>query len=303
MTPVVSVGLPVAQEDLAIIRDAIQSVLNQTFTDWELVIVADGSPQSTIDYLTSVTDKRVHVHVRKASRGLGARLNEIADLATGVFLARMDADDVMFPMRLEHQTGLLLKDLDVDVISSRAVIIDDDGQVLGITPPTSSNVSIESMLAATPFVHPTVMARTEWWRTHRYDPTFLRSQDKALWITAAAVSRYRRDQEACLFYRVARQLDPEKYRRTAHYERQIVRRYGPEIVGIAGTIRITTSSLAKQLAVSTLARLQLGALVLNRRYLPLANDASDEYSSLLRQATDPDPQTKYRSIDYQGEKS
>src|SRR6476660_8120063 len=107
MNPTVSVGLPVAKEPINYIREAIRSVQNQSITDWELIVIADGSPDATRNYLTSLTDPRIRVFLRRTSLGLSARLNEIADLAQGEFLARMDADDIMYPTRLEHQITVL----------------------------------------------------------------------------------------------------------------------------------------------------------------------------------------------------
>ena len=212
MNPTVSIGLPVAQEPIDYIRDAIRSVQNQSLEEWELIVVADGSDDATRNFLSALTDPRIRVFLHSGSLGLGHRLNEIADLARGEFLARMDADDIMHPMRLEHQITLLRNNPSIDLVSSRAVVIDEQKRVLGITRPVPPTVQQASMLASTPFIHPTVIARTAWWHSHRYDARFLRSQDKALWIAAANDSFFLRDERGRAVLPSGTDTEPDQIR-------------------------------------------------------------------------------------------
>ena len=284
MTPIVSIGLPVAQEPLDYIDDAIMSVLNQTLRNWELIVVADGSPHHTRAYLSELKDPRIRIVLHRTSLGLGARLNEIADLADAPFLARMDADDIMHPARLAHQISVLNDNPSVDLLSSVAVVIDQTKKILGITPTMPARVDVASMVATTPFIHPTVIARTAWWRSHRYDIHLMRSQDKALWITSARGSTFLRDSRVALFYRTAHHLDPAKYARTAKFERRIIQQYGPALVGTLGTARLVTLSLAKQVLVHMASRLGREDLVTSRRYAPLALAQAVELAAELDRA-------------------
>lgn len=276
----VSIGLPVAQEPVEFIRRAVQSVFAQSMTDWELIVVADGVPAATLDYLRSIEDRRVRVVAHSSSKGLATRLNEIAVLAEGEYLARFDADDIMFPHRIEHQLQRL-QDSGVDVLSGRAVLIDQDGSVLGVTHPVTKTVSVESMLAATPFIHPTVFARTEWFRQHPYDESLLRCQDKALWIASAGSTTYERDQEPVLFYRVARHHDSKKYARSVTWERKIIRAYGPAIVGRVKTGAIIARSLVKQVVIDVASKLNKGDSIMARRYATPSNEEARGWATVL----------------------
>lgn len=284
MNPTVSIGLPVAQEPINVIHDAIRSVQNQSLTDWELIVVADGADNTTRGYLSALRDPRIRVLLHRRSLGLGARLNEVADLAQGEFLARMDADDIMHPARLENQIRVLRDNPSVDVLSSRAVIIDDDNMIIGISRPVPPTVEQRSMLASTPFIHPTVIARTAWWRLHRYDSRLLRSQDKALWILAANDSTFLRDDEVALFYRIERSLNPTKYARSAEFEREIIRRFGPSIVGHVHTLRIIGTSLTKQIAITMASRLGYADHITSRRYASLNHQGKQEFAITLERA-------------------
>jgi len=256
-------------------------VRNQSITDWELIVVADGSPDATRDYLNALRDPRIRVFLHRRSLGLAARLNEIADLAHGEFLARMDADDIMHPTRLARQITVLRDNPGVDVVSSRAVVIDEDKAVLGITRSVSPTVEQASMLASTPFIHPTVMARTAWWHLHRYDVRLLRSQDKALWIVAANDSSFLREDDVTLFYRVARTLNPAKYARSARFEREIIRRFGPGIVGHPRTLRAIGSSLTKQIVIALASKLGYAEIVMSHRFSSLNDTERRDYALML----------------------
>ncbi|MEJ1089348.1 glycosyltransferase [Microbacterium sp. Mu-80] len=296
-----TVGLPVANEPLDYVRDAVLSVLNQSFQDWELIVVVDGAPRATVEFLRSFEDARVRVIAHPDSRGLAARLNEISGLARGEFLARMDADDIMVSSRLAHQLRVLAE-TKADVVTGRAVIVDEETRIVTESPHVSARVDAESMLQKTPFIHPTVIARTEWFRTHPYDETLLRCQDKALWITAASDSEYFRDPEPILFYRVMNDLNPRKYARSARYERKIIRRYGPPRIGCIRTASIVAQSLLKQLVVRVASALGQGAIVMRRRYDGSTTDAA-RWSEELRSSITPIDGDDARTIELDNEAS
>src|SRR5947209_20480458 len=93
MPPELSIGLPSFNAG-RFLREAVQSIFAQTFTDWELIIVDDGSSDGSFSTLAHINDTRVRVYSDAQHRGLAARLNEIAGLARGKYIGRMDADDL-----------------------------------------------------------------------------------------------------------------------------------------------------------------------------------------------------------------
>ena len=119
--PLVTVVLP-TYNGMPYLPQALASILDQTLQDLSLLIIDDGSTDGTADYLESLTDSRIDV-VRGSHRGLGAVLNKGLDLCQSEFLARMDADDLSSPRRLEQQLAFLRSRPEVGLLGSQVEYI------------------------------------------------------------------------------------------------------------------------------------------------------------------------------------
>ena len=126
----VTIGLPFynAEKYLAL---AIESVLQQTYTDWELLLLDDGSTDNSLSIAQSYAqkDSRIKVISDGKNKNLATRLNELPSLAQGLYLARMDADDIMLPARIERQLAVLKAHPEIDVLGTNAYIINDENAV------------------------------------------------------------------------------------------------------------------------------------------------------------------------------
>nr|NJM01501.1 glycosyltransferase family 2 protein [Desulfobacula sp.] len=100
--PLISIGMPVYNSD-RFIEDAITSVLHQTFQNFELIITDDGSTDDSAKIIESFTDKRIKFLRGEVNLGISSRINHQVNIASGGFFVRMDADDIMFPSRIEEQ--------------------------------------------------------------------------------------------------------------------------------------------------------------------------------------------------------
>lgn len=122
--PMVSVLLPVYQAERTI-EEAVESILAQSFDDFELLALDDGSTDSSLRILEALaaTDDRISVH-RHTHVGLVRRLNQGIRLARGSFIARMDADDVCYPERLERQLAYLAEHPDCVAVGTGALLVD-----------------------------------------------------------------------------------------------------------------------------------------------------------------------------------
>src|SRR6185295_6713297 len=180
MTPAVSIGLPF-HDAAATLPDAIRSIFAQSFEDWELLLVDDGSNDGSLACARSIRDPRVSVHSDGVNRQLSYRLNQIASLARGEYLARMDADDLMHPDRLALQVQRLRERPAIDVLGTAACAIDASARPLGIRGERPPGPSVRSVLHDGGFVHPSVIARAAWFREHPYDPSYVRAEDLELW--------------------------------------------------------------------------------------------------------------------------
>ena len=104
--PLITVLMPV-YNGAKYLNEAIDSILNQTFSDFELLIIDDGSTDQSIDLIKAYNDPRIKLIVNKKNIGQSATLNKGLELARGKYIARMDQDDISMPERLKKQMGFM----------------------------------------------------------------------------------------------------------------------------------------------------------------------------------------------------
>ncbi len=142
------------------IREAIQSILDQTFIDFEFIIINDGSKDNTLDVIRTFSDPRIKI-IDQQNKGLIDTLNEGIKIAKGDIIARMDADDICYPERLEIEYNFLVENSDYVLVGSEADVIDKDGNYLmHLSPVGHTHEEIEERIdIKCPFIHPSVMFR------------------------------------------------------------------------------------------------------------------------------------------------
>jgi glycosyltransferase involved in cell wall biosynthesis len=169
------------------LRQAVDSVLNQEFRDFELVIIDDGSDDDTVGLLDRCArDDRVRV-LRQPPQGIAAALNRGIAAARAPCLARLDADDVARPDRLARQLAFLDHHDRVDLVGSAAQVIDEVGTVIGcVAPPTDSGKLARHLRRGNPIVHSSIMMRADAVRrVGGYRNAFGAAEDYDLWLRMA----------------------------------------------------------------------------------------------------------------------
>jgi glycosyltransferase involved in cell wall biosynthesis len=201
--PLVSVVLPV-RNGARTLPAALASLRHQTFGDFEVLVLDDGSDDGSAGLARSLGDPRIRVHEDGCRRGLAMRLNQGVQLARGDFSARMDADDVCLPRRLELQLAFLRVQPDVDLVGCRAAVFRDGGEVLGLLPFAGSHEALCARPWHTiPLPHPTWMGRRSWFLRHPYRiPEVRRAEDQELLVRASPTSRYACLPDVLLAYRL-----------------------------------------------------------------------------------------------------
>ncbi len=181
----------------------INSITNQTYSNWELLIFNDGSTDKTLETLQLYKDKRMIVYTEAASKGIAERSNFLSSKAKGDFIAIMDADDIMHPERLERQVDFLKKNKKIDVVGSYAMLIDESGKELGIRRgnPVVKNV-FELSIKNRFLIHPSLMVRKAFYEENKYDPDFSRSQDYELWLRTFDKYSFAVIKQPLIYYRV-----------------------------------------------------------------------------------------------------
>jgi glycosyltransferase involved in cell wall biosynthesis len=142
------------------LREAIDSILNQTFTDFELLIINDGSTDNTPEILRSYDDPRIEIVRNFENLGRPKSLNIGLGLAKGEYIAIMDADDISFPDRFTKEVNYLDNNPDVAMVGTGRENIDENGKLIDVFIPPKI-VSVERLLKANPFQHSSVIFRKE----------------------------------------------------------------------------------------------------------------------------------------------
>ncbi|HZZ78542.1 MAG TPA: glycosyltransferase family 2 protein [Gemmataceae bacterium] len=247
MRRTVTIGIPFlnARRYLA---DAVRSVFAQTFADWELILIDDGSTDGSLDIIRNISDPRVHVVSDGTNRGLCARLNQMVSLAQGTYFARMDADDLMHPERIERQVAFLQANPQVDVVDTATYTVDHDLTPLGIRGDVPLDVRPQCVLRRGLLIHPTAMGHTSWFRANPYDAAYVRAEDRELWVRTCQATTFGRLCEPLFFYREGLGGNLNNYLRTEATVREILRVYGMPLLGSWGTHVLVLQSWLKTLA-------------------------------------------------------
>lgn len=264
--PRVTVGLPFFDEQRHL-ADAIRSILAQSFTDFELLLVDDGSRDESVAIARSFRDPRIVVFADGERRHLPARLNEIVRRAQAPLIARMDADDVMHPTRLARQLAVFEAQPSCDVVGTWVALVDGRERLFAVIesgplPPSPRAALLHGVLA-----HATVLGKRAWFVANRYDEALTRAEDRDLWCRTAATAHFAVVPECLYVVRV----DVDKrsflsgYVESQRQNRRIFAKYGPALVGRAETVRLIAATRAKSLVMRALMRGGLAEFLIRRR--------------------------------------
>ncbi len=200
-TPLVSIAMPFYNA-AGTIAASIRSIRLQSYPHWELLLCDDGSTDAGRELAHSFNDPRIVVWGDQRRLELGARLNECIERASGKYLARMDADDIAYPQRLEKQLRFLEAHPEVDLTGGWAVLFADTGKPVGKrADPAAHGEIARRPLYSFKLIHPTFMANRAWFRRYRYRADALRCEDHDLLFRACAESRFANLPEIVLGYR------------------------------------------------------------------------------------------------------
>lgn len=205
MKPLISVVLSAYNAE-KYIYEAIESILNQTYTNFELIIINDGSSDNTEEVILSFKDPRIRYIKNKQNRGLIYSLNRGLSEAQGKYIARMDADDYSLPERFAKQVKFLEENSDYIICGGQIEAFGDIKRRVGkhIKPTTDKELK-EYMFISSPFAHPTVMMRKSVLDLYNleYDKDFKDSEDYKLWVDLSDKGLFYNLEDVLLKYRIS----------------------------------------------------------------------------------------------------
>ena len=206
--PEVSIVMAVFNEEQRL-ANSIESCLNQTFENFELIIIDDGSTDGTGDILSTYLQKDGRIRViRQQNSGLAASLNRGISEAKAEWIARMDADDIALPERLDRQVNFLKQDPGVDVLGTAAFFRSFRGEDLGVVKMPEDHASLVNVMhKKCPFIHPSVIVRRKvLLSVGGYNEKIRRAQDYELWGRLFNSSRFHNLQEPLIIYTFTERL-------------------------------------------------------------------------------------------------
>lgn len=198
--PKISVVMPTYNAE-KYLREAIDSILNQTYGDFEFLIIDDNSTDATREIIKSYNDSRIRL-IDGPCKGIAAALNKGLDEAKGEYIARMDADDISLPERFFEQVAFMDANPDVGICGTKATKFYPDGREEDWGD-IKQYPNLLDMLFECLFCHPTVMFRSKDLNKYnlRYDSTLYCAEDQDLWFKAINCTKFQNIMRPLLMYR------------------------------------------------------------------------------------------------------
>lgn len=201
--PKVTVYVPAYNHE-KYVEQSILSIINQTYQDFELIVIDDGSKDSTPAIIEKLANKFGFVFIRQENRGLCATLNRMLELSKGEYLVICASDDYWAPDRLEQQVGFMENNPECGLCHSNAIIIDGDGETLGLMNPPNfypDNWGEEQLVLKNTIIALTVMVRAKLIKQiGGYDET-LQIEDSITWYRLIKLTKFHYLDQALAFYR------------------------------------------------------------------------------------------------------
>ena len=204
MKPLVSVIMPTYNTSEEMLRECIDSVLNQSYKNFEFIIIDDGSENNSVEVIKSYGDNRIKLYKNCKNIGLTKNLFRCIELAQGEYIARMDSDDVCFPDRLEKQVLFLEKHRKYVAVAGNALILGSNKLFYVSKNMPRAIRMIRLLYSNAGFVHPTIMFRTSALIENHinYNIEYSKSQDYDMWCQIMKVGDIYNLNEPILYYRI-----------------------------------------------------------------------------------------------------
>ena len=220
----VTVGIPFFNNEKTL-SYAIKSTITQTYENLEIILIDDGSTDSSLIIAKqfAAIDTRIKIVSDSLNKGLIRRLNQIIEIATGDYIARMDADDMMDRQRIEKQLNILIENSQVDVVTTGMVSLNNDFAPVGKRYCKIKSPCIYDVFRnGNGLLHASMLAKVTWWRKHRYLVGYDRAEDRELFTRTLHNSNYSILPEPLYYYKDIQNIDIAKFLKSYQSERKIL---------------------------------------------------------------------------------
>lgn len=284
--PLITIGIPFYKPQKSHLLQCIRSVFAQTYSNWELLVVDDGSNDSEISKcLAQISDPRVRVFQFKENLGLSTRLNFITAEAKGELIARLDADDFCHPDRIASQVNFLLKNPSFKGVTTLPIFIDLNGDLKGVG--SYREAKLFDVFKSGIYLHPSLLAYKTWFSKYSYDRSLRRAEDRDLFVRTKIggddifiLKKY------LYFYRWSNHQRKEAWLQSYKEERQILIKYGFKNLGVLRTDYLLFRSVCKSVVLNALYYLNLERVILKSKFSPVDKVIADDYAVSIQRIAD-----------------
>ena len=222
----ITIGIPFYNNEKTL-GIAIESVVRQTFKAWVLYLIDDGSIDNSLEIAQKFvnSDNRIILISDGMNKGLVYRLNQVIDISDTEYIARMDADDIMLPERLEKQLKVFENNTNIDVVSSAAYTIDMNDNPVGVRGTEALDCqNFKSILKRSLLIHPSILVKTKWYKLNQYDKDYFRAEDFELWCRTFNYTVFYKINEPLMLYREGN-IKINNYIASMNTLRKIIKKY------------------------------------------------------------------------------
>jgi len=217
------------------LRQAVFSVLKQSYSAWRLILLDDGSVDDSIDTISDLIDgQSVRLISDSVNRGLIYRLNQMVELTDALYIARMDADDLMHPDRLRLQMVAFRAYPQLDIVSTGMAIMTSDYRVVGVRC-VDGQPTLSDYMKYGGLVHASCIFRRKFLERNRYDPGYFRAEDRGLFLGGLPDAHYFCVTEPLYFCAEYNRFNKKKYLDSYRSERKVILQHGPRLLGWPAT--------------------------------------------------------------------
>lgn len=277
--PLVTIGLPTYNNAETIIV-CLKSIFAQSHTNWELIIINDGSGDDTYQLIKDIDDPRVKVINDGFNKGLIYRLNQIIELSNGLYIARMDGDDIMHPDRIKEQVKYLISHPDVDIVDTGVISMSQEGEPEGIRRMENISERYADTLLSCSITHPAVMGKRSWFIENKYHGQYFRAEDFELWCRTFERSKFSRVVKPLHFFREGN-ISVSNYLKSSSMAGSVLKKYGPSVIGNMNVYVFLLKSKLKSLIYIILGAMKKQYYLTRTRNNKLTKTQMEEYYNVI----------------------
>ena len=284
----ITVGIPFYNAG-AYLADAIKSVILQSFENWELILVDDGSTDQSLNIAMSYAkkDSRIRVISDGMNKRLPARLNQIVLEASYPFIARMDADDISSTYRLEKQLEFLVKNPEIDLVSTGILSLKNDLSLVGYRGTKSDKkISInDAIVGNTGIIHASILARKSFFMRNLYNERNKLAEDYELWLEAFLKNDLKVGfiEEPLYYYREDQNIVLSKLIKAYSTQAEIIKSIDLKYISLQNKLKFILKFEIKKIIVRVLFLLNLDKILHRRR---ANSEMNAEYAKILQDQVD-----------------